>query len=133
MVLYPKKACKDDDRQRNDVGFKKRGDDPDTLDRAEHGYGRGDHAVSVKQASGKQPQSYEDRRGCPGHRISPSKQRRERYNAAFSMIVCSKYEGEVLERHDNCQGPKYERKNSKDVRFGYGDAIVTVEALPDGV
>ena len=134
-MLQQEEAGQDGDGRRDDVRFEPRGDDPQPLDGAQDRNGRGDHAVAVKQRRGKQTEADQHPSGSgPGFAVSLGPdQCGECDHAALAVVVGPEDKGEVFERNDDRQGPEHQREHPEDIGAGRRDAVLTVEALPDGI
>jgi hypothetical protein len=62
MALHDEQAHEHADRDRQHVGVKRRRDDLEALDRAQHGDRRRDHAVAVEQRRAEEPEQQQDAR-----------------------------------------------------------------------
>ncbi len=60
-ALQPKQCEQDDDGDRHDIGVEYRGNDLESFEGAEYGYGGGENAVAVEQGRTKQPKAEDER------------------------------------------------------------------------
>ena len=99
------------------------------LNRGQHGHRRGDEAITIEQRRATDPE-HEDEQRPSAER--PLRQRHQRQRAAFALVVGTHDENDVLDRHDDDQGPEHQRDDAKDRRLTDPAANVR-ERGPHGV
>ena len=118
---------------RHDVRLASRGvDDLQALDRAEHRDRRRDHAVAVEQRGAEDAeQRCSTRRSRAVVHRCVRRQRDQRQDAAFAVVVGAHDEQDVLERDDDRQRPEDQRQHAEHVALRRrGSACCAGEAPP---
>jgi len=133
--LKIEKRREDQHREGNHEGPERRRDHLEAFDCAEDRNCGSDDSVAVKQ---RRPDESENDDGLANPRITFSPlvlqdQRKQRENAAFSSVIRSKNEDDVLDADDENQRPQYEGQDSVDVRGSCGEAVFLLEALAESV
>ena len=107
---------RDDDRQRkrDDVRFRRFRDDGEALDRRYDGDRGRDDAVAEQH---RRADDHHQRQACRGEhrpeRRGRARQRQQREDAAFTVVIDPHHETDVLDAHDEDQRPHQERADSQ--------------------
>ncbi len=101
--------------------------------RREHRDGRGDHAVAIKQRCTDQTEDYQHA-AQPGIRQGrPPRQRGQRHDAAFTLVIGAQDEQHVFKRDDPDQRPENQRQNTQHTVMVERYPICSREHLLKGV
>ena len=129
IALAEEEADDHGHRDRQHVGLERRRDRLQPFHRAEHRDRRRDDAVAVEERgaehAGEQQQRMQPRRSSGSLRG----QRREGHDAALAAVVGTQDQDDVLERHDDHQGPEDRRDGADHVRGVENDRVDGVEDL----
>ena len=90
----------------------------------QHGNGRGNHAVAVEQRRTQDAQAHDELSTVLHLR---NRERSERHDAAFAIIVGPHHDEHVLDRHNECQGPEHHRRRAIDAVLNSWNVVDTVE------
>ena len=113
--------------------FEHRRDHFQTLDRAKHGDGRGDHAVAEKQRRAENAENAHDVTHPRAGLEAALRKRGERHDAALAFVVGAHDHDHVLQRDHQQQRPETQRQQALD-RCGVGHQTeVRMEHFLDGV
>src|SRR4030095_11402296 len=118
FFLNEEKRKKNCDSRRYHEHVKPWSDDLKSFGCAEDGHRRGDHSIAVEKGSADQPERSDDHTSA-AVAVAPlllENQRKQRELTAFTPVVGSEYEDDVLDADDDDQRPDDERKNSVHVR-----------------
>lgn len=65
--------------------------------------------------------------------IAARRQRHERQDASFAVVVRTQHVNQILQRHDDHEGPENKRKNAENVVVTDGHGMRSEKTFLDGV
>ena len=131
VALHQKQTGQENDRNRNNVGIKKRRRYFQAFHRAQHRDGGSDDAVAVKQRGADQARRHDPHVSLM-RRVGPAQhQSGQRQQPALAAVVGPHDDEDVLDHHDQHQRPNDERERAEDGVLAHVAEID--QRLPDGV
>ena len=132
-LLQQKQPAEDDDGGWDDIGFEQRGDVLYPFHGAQHRDGRGDHAIAVHQAGGKNAQPHQGPLGGAGLDVFRFDQGGQGQNPAFAFVIGPEDEAEIFDADNEQQSPEDEGQDAEDIAGGSRDGVLAVETFPHRV
>ena len=133
-VLEQEEGEQDPYRDRQDVGLEDVGRDIQALDRREHRYGRGDHAVAVEQGGAEQhEQDQHAGAAAGGFGRALLDQAEHGEGAALAVVVGAHDEQGVFQADGQDHRPDDQRHDAGNGRRVVGERRLVLEHLLDGV
>ena len=135
VILEVEQGGDDDERERHHEARQRRADHFEPLHCAEHGDGRSDDSVAVKERAAEEPQQDERvaGRGPSLLALCLDDQCEQRVDAALTTVVGLEDETDVLDRDDQDQRPNDQGQQAKDIVRRRGDAIHALERVLDRI
>ena len=131
VALHQKQTGEENDRNRNNVGIKKRRRHFEALHRAQHRDRGSDDPVAVKQRGADQPRPHDPQVSLMC-RVGPAQhQRGQRQQPALAAVVGPHDDEDVFDHDDQHQGPNDERERAENRVLTHVAEID--QRLPDGI